>query len=379
MINFSVDQVNGGGTGFQPGSTVKTVTFAEWLNEGHSMNETVDASQRIYPADFPWKASCKPDQHFFGAYDNTGTDGPPLPNDESGWYRKMTVREGIVHSINTATFASAAELDLCGINAMGKAMGLHSATDGSALDWTVPGISSLIGGGKNVAPLTMANAFATFASGGIHCNPTAITAVTDSQGKKYPVPGPDCKQAINPDVAKGVNYALQQVITKGSAYGLDIGTPAGAKTGTTDASKQTWMIGYTPKLATASWWGWWKDGARQDALDYTYKGKTYDQVDGAYIAGPQWQNYMKQAITFYPSGDFPAPPESTIAYPSSHQDDAPKPPDNGAPVSSPPADTTPSNAPPSDAQPSKAPPSSPPASAPPADKGKGNDAKPSKP
>jgi membrane peptidoglycan carboxypeptidase len=292
------------------------------------MNETVDASKRIYPADFPWKASCVPDKHYFGNYDNTGTDGPPLPNDETGWYKPMTVLDGIAHSINTATFASAAKLDLCNLNEIGKEMGLHGAVDGTPLDWT-GGISSLIGGGKAVAPLTMANGFATFASGGVYCNPTAITAITDYQGKKYPVPGSDCKQTMKPEVAAGVNYALQEVITKGSAYGLSIGTPAAAKTGTTDSSTQTWMIGYTPKLATASWWGTWNSAGRQDALDYTYKGKTYPQVDGAYIAGPQWQNYMKQAVQFYPSQGWQAPPANMLAYPNA--------PRTTTPPSSPPA------------------------------------------
>jgi membrane peptidoglycan carboxypeptidase len=311
VLNFSVDAADGGGSGFQPGSTVKTVTFAEWLNEGHSMNEVVDASRRLYPLNFPWKASCT-DLVNFGAYDPSAAGSVLLPNDEPGWYRAMTVREGIAHSINTATFASAAKLDLCGINDMGKAMGLHSAADGSALDWTTT-LSSLIGGGKGVSPLTMATAFATFASSGMYCKPIAIESITDYQGKDYPVPTADCSQSIKPEVANAVNYGLQEVLTQGSAYGLGIGTPAAVKTGTTDSSEQTWVIGYTPKLATASWWGWWKEGARRDALNYNYKGKVFPQVDGAYIAGPQWQNYMKQAVSFYPGGTFTAPPANLLA------------------------------------------------------------------
>ncbi|WP_434615594.1 transglycosylase domain-containing protein [Arthrobacter sp. A5] len=331
-LNFNVDQGDGGGAGFQPGSTMKTVTFAEWLNEGHSMNETVDASRRLYPGNFPWKATCVPDQHYFGAYDPSEPGSFLLPNDEPGYYSPMTVLNGITKSINTATFASAAKLDLCGLNSMGTAMGLHDAGNGTALDWTST-ISSLIGGGKNVSPLTMANGFATFASGGVYCNPTAITSITDYQNKTYPVPGADCKQTIKPEVAAGVNYALQDVVTKGSAYGLGIGTPAAAKTGTTDGSEQTWVIGYTPKLATASWWGYWKEGATRYATDYTYKGKFYPQVDGAYIAGPQWQNYMKQAVQFYPGGTFVAPPTNLLAPPSNGR--------STPPSSSPPATTAP--------------------------------------
>ncbi|MCY0905573.1 transglycosylase domain-containing protein [Arthrobacter sp. H14-L1] len=364
-LNFNVDQGDGGGAGFQPGSTMKVVTFTEWLNEGHSMNEVVDASKRLYPGNFPWKATCMPDKHYFGAYDPAEPGSFLLPNDEPGDYQQMTVLKGITRSINTATFASAAKLDLCGLNNVGQTMGLHDATDGTPLDWTSQ-ISSLIGGGKNVSPLTMANGFATFASGGIFCNPTGIVSITDYQNKTYPVPGSDCKQTIKPEVAAGVNYALQNVVKEGSGYGLGIpGTPVGAKTGTTDGSEQTWFIGYTPKLATASWWGYWKEGATRYALDYTYKGKFYPQVDGAYIAGPQWQKYMKQAVTFYPGGSFTAPPPSMLGAPTAPRQQTPAPSSpatNPAAPASAPAPSAP--APPAPAaSPASAPPA-PPASAP---------------
>ena len=59
QLNFNVDSkdangndLNGAG-GFQPGSTMKPFTFAEWLNEGKSMTPMVDASRRTYPLGLP--------------------------------------------------------------------------------------------------------------------------------------------------------------------------------------------------------------------------------------------------------------------------------------------------------------------------------------
>ena len=59
QLNFNVDSkdangndLNGAG-GFQPGSTMKPFTFAEWLHEGRTMTETVDASRRAYPLGIP--------------------------------------------------------------------------------------------------------------------------------------------------------------------------------------------------------------------------------------------------------------------------------------------------------------------------------------
>ncbi|WP_427015578.1 transglycosylase domain-containing protein [Pseudarthrobacter sp. P1] len=317
-LNFNVDARDGGGAGFQPGSTVKTVTFAQWLNSGRSMGEIVNAARRDYPISFPWKASCTPGYRGFGSYSpSNGT--PLLPNDGPDWYKSMSVREGIAQSINTATFATASQLDLCDITAMAAAMGLHSAADGSPLDFNTY-ISSLIGGGKGVSPLTMANAFATFASGGVLCTNSAIESITDNAGKEYPVRSSDCKQTIKPEVAAAVNTGLQDALgfgpgrSYGSAAGLalDPSNPAAAKTGTTDGSQDTWIVGYTPKLATASWWGYWKEGSPQYALDFTYKGKFYTQVDGANIAGPQWKAYMQQVVGFYPGGAFPTAPANLV-------------------------------------------------------------------
>ncbi|MFP5313278.1 MAG: transglycosylase domain-containing protein, partial [Actinomycetes bacterium] len=121
-LNFSVDardaqgnDLNGAG-GFQPGSTMKPFTFAEWLNEGKTLTAEVDASRRVYPLDFPWKDSCG---KVLGAY-STAQANPALgaaddlQNAEEGFYRRMPVNYGLYNSINTATFASAAQLDFCG-------------------------------------------------------------------------------------------------------------------------------------------------------------------------------------------------------------------------------------------------------------------------
>ena len=59
QLNFNVDvqdakgnDLNGVG-GFQPGSTMKPFTFAEWLNEGKSMNTMVDGAVRRLSAELP--------------------------------------------------------------------------------------------------------------------------------------------------------------------------------------------------------------------------------------------------------------------------------------------------------------------------------------
>ena len=215
QLNFNVDSkdangndLNGAG-GFQPGSTMKPFTFAEWLNEGKSLVAEVDASRRTYPLDFPWKSSCG---KVLGAY-NTAQKAlgaaDDLQNNDEGYYRKMPANYGLYNSINTATFAEAAQLDFCGIQKMVDAVGLHSGVDNARVN--MHQLGNLLGA-IGVAPLHLANAFATFANDGKYCAPIAITDVTDAAGRKLPAETSNCRDAVKPEVARGVNSVLQDVL-----------------------------------------------------------------------------------------------------------------------------------------------------------------------
>jgi len=320
--NFNVDSADaagnslGGVGGMQPGSTMKPVTLAAWLGEGKSTNQVVDASRRRYGINYPWKTTCHPVQ---GWFDSTVPQSADLQNDEPNWYRPMTVREGIYQSINTATFASLAGLnDVCDVQRAADAIGLHL---GSGKDEKID-LSTLgnILGSQNVAPMTMANAFATFAANGTYCAPMSITEVDDAQGNKIGGQTSSCQAgALKPDVAKAVTNVLQDVLTKGSGLLIPqkLGVPDAAKTGTNEWNNQTWVVGYTKGLATASFFGDpFSGGPDRLGRNVTINGKFYPAVDGAFIAGPQWAQYMQAAVGLYDHGNFDAPPQNLISGPS---------------------------------------------------------------
>ncbi|MDR6620876.1 transglycosylase domain-containing protein [Sinomonas atrocyanea] len=321
--NFNVDRTDpsggplGGVGGMQPGSTMKPATLAAWLDEGKPTDQIVNAAQRRYPPGYPWKTTCG---HVSGSFDSAVPGSVDLQNDEPGWYRPMTVREGIYQSINTATFASAAALDdFCDIQRAADAMGLHDgAGGGKKLDLSTLGN---ILGASNVAPLTMADAFATFAADGTYCAPLSVTEVDDAKGTRIGGRDPSCQPgALKPDAAKAATNVLQDVIKKGSGLLIPqkLGVPDAAKTGTNQYNNQTWVVGYTKGLATASFFGDPFNGsAARLGRNVTVNGKYYPVVDGAYIAGPQWAVYMKKVLGFYDHGDFDAPPQSLIK-PGSH-------------------------------------------------------------
>lgn len=305
------NSLNGAG-GFQVGSTIKPIVFAEWLNSGHSMMTTINGSVQDYPNSFPWKQSCGT---ITGGY-GPGTSNPyGLPNDDANHYYPMSALEGLYNSINTVTFQTAAVLDMCNIQKMATAAGILGGKTNKPYDMSH--ISALIGV-NDVAPINMATMMATFASGGMLCQPIAIDSIVDGTGKTYDVPKADCKQTISKDVANGVKYALQQMLTKGSGFYIPLNdkTNSFAKTGTTDYNIQTWTIGANSGISTASWFGSTQgNGEQYRNQNITINGVFYPSVDGNALAGTQWANVMNKAAEnpAYNAAPLEEPPASMLA------------------------------------------------------------------
>ncbi len=269
-----------------------------------------------------------------------------MPSPE--YYRNMTVLWGLKNSINTATFASAAQVDLCGIQQIVDATGIHGglpARDdtGKITDPNpqvqMTRLSNLIGA-TQTAPLTMAASFATFAADGKYCEPIAITSVKDQSGAELPAQSSSCKDAVKPEVARGVAYAMGKVLDEGSGSLIrpalnSKNFPVAAKTGTNDSNGSTWVVGYTTGLATASWFGDPLGDQLRPGRNLTINGKSYDAIDGYMIAGPQFTNYMLAVAPAYGTNPFQAPPSNLTGLPTPQR--------NNTPSNNPPANPAPSN------------------------------------
>ena len=347
VINFNVDMKDtqgndlGGLGGFQPGSTMKPFTFAQWLDEGKSMNTVLNGAVRRYPLDFKWKNTCPTPVN--GAY-NTAEKAlgaaDDLQNAEENYYKPMRVVDGLANSINTMTFASAAQVDLCGIQKIVDAAGIHAGQTNEPVPMTT--LSNLIGA-TQTSPLTMASAFATFANDGKYCEPIAIASVTDATGAQLPAQATSCRDAIKPEVARGVSYALQEVLNRGSGSLIQpristrTGFPIAAKTGTNDPNNSTWVVGYTTGLATATWFGDALGNQTRPGQNVTINGKFYKGIDGYMIAGPQFSNYMSQVAPAYGTNPFPAPPSNLVTGPAPAPVPVPRPSTQATPAPSNPA------------------------------------------
>lgn len=312
LFNYNVDSAYGGTAGFQAGSTFKPVVLAEWINSGKGVNATIDGTSLFYPKSYEWNAKCLDGGKFtYPDPDNKG--GWSFQNATGGYQTWGTVAFGLKNSINSYLYSMVSKLDLCNIQDMATKLHVTSPLTGKAA-YLPEDLSANIGS-QPVSPLTMASAYATFANEGVYCEPRAITKVVNrdkTTKKEYPA---KCEEAVSKDVANGVSYVLKNVIVDGSAYERGIGLPdaSAAKTGTNDNSSQTWMVGYTRGLSTASWVGSIAGGSRS-LNGLAINGRTLDYVDGATYAGAQWQRFMRDQAKNYKTDKFSMPSEKVLGY-----------------------------------------------------------------
>jgi membrane peptidoglycan carboxypeptidase len=290
-LNYSTDYDYGGSSGLQPGSTFKVFTLAEWLNEGHSLNETFNGSRRTFTT-FP--DSC-----------NGTWSGSFNPNNDDGNTANNAV-DATKYSVNSSFMSMASQLDLCKIKETAQAFGVRRA-DGGDLgtpaghpDWTFQ--PSAVLGTEEVAPLAMATAFAGIANGGVTCTPIAIEKIVAADGEEIAPPKSKCTQSVTGDVAAAMDYAMQQTFNGGTAAASDPGTgiPHIGKTGTTDFAKDTWMIGSSTKVATAVWVGNVTGDVNLRELDFPsgYAATARHRI---------WPAIMAVADTKYGGDAFPEP------------------------------------------------------------------------
>jgi membrane peptidoglycan carboxypeptidase len=152
----------------------------------------------------------------------------------------------------------AKEIDQCDIRKVAESLGVHNA---NGVDELSSRPSCAIGGCENnLAPLTQAAGFAAIAAGGVYCKPIMIAQViVVATGEPKDGETLDCGQSamVAPNVANTAAYAMEGVMNggTGSVSNPHDGTPYIGKTGTTDKSVHTWMVGSSTRVATAVWVG----------------------------------------------------------------------------------------------------------------------------
>ncbi|SDR72741.1 Membrane carboxypeptidase (penicillin-binding protein) [Friedmanniella luteola] len=238
--NLAADPAMGGIQGYQAGSTFKTFTMAAALEKGIPISKKFNARS---PFDFTGKTyqSC------------VGTETVPKyrVSNSVGHSTTINMTEAAEYSVNTYFVQLELAAGLCNVTKMAEKVGVKLGTQDRDLVDFYQSIPSFTLGSVEVSPLSMAEAYATFAARGVHCNPIIVSKVTNRNGKQLEVPDAGCEQVVEPAVADGVNKILKSVMDRGTGLRAKVynGYDMAGKTGTIDSNEAVWFAGYTPEVA----------------------------------------------------------------------------------------------------------------------------------
>ncbi|GAK30498.1 penicillin-binding protein 2a [Weissella oryzae SG25] len=126
-------------------------------------------------------------------------------------------------------------------------------------------LSMAIGGlTKGVTPLQLAQAYTSFANGGVMSNAHFITKIVDSSGKEVASYQPKQTRLWSNKVANEMTQMMLGVYTYGTgASAKPAGYTVAGKTGTTEvaadentaAATDSWAVAYTPDIVDVTWGG----------------------------------------------------------------------------------------------------------------------------
>ncbi|MCL2653012.1 MAG: penicillin-binding protein [Propionibacteriaceae bacterium] len=336
--NYAVDNDMGGAEGFQTGSTFKVFTLASALALGVPFDT-------MYISDAPMQfggqifQSCNGPVKAPKSYNVRNSEGSSGP---------IALPAATANSVNTYFMQLERDTGICGAVQMAQAAGVKLAMADPQYDTTdlqaahFDTIPSFTLGVAEVSPLTMAEAYATFAANGVHCNPVILESMKDADGKDVPVPDANCQQTIDPNVAHGVSALLQGVMRGGTGAGANIpgGYPQAGKSGTTNSGEYISFGGYTPYVSGFATIAYDKMSDFWQGRNITLRGlrlpysHTYLNGFGGPDTGQIWRYGMAAAVAGTPPTPFPGytPIDHHWSSPNTYK---PPPPDEPPPDSPP--------------------------------------------
>lgn len=225
----------------------------------------------------------------------------------------ITMRVALEKSRNTVTVRIAEAMGLDKVLEMGKRFGIYDDP---------PEHFSIVLGAVETTLMRLVNAYGMIANGGKKITPSLIERIDDRHGKIIfrrdqricsqcqltdisqitpdiaPPELPDIREQVaDPRIIYQLTSILQGVATRGTgARSKEIGKTVAGKTGTTNDSRDTWFIGFTPDLVAGVFVGY--DNPRT-------LGK---RETGASVALPAFIDFMKTALADVPNKPFRVPP-----------------------------------------------------------------------
>jgi penicillin-binding protein 1A len=270
----------------QPGSSFKPYVYATALANGFTPETVVD--------------------------DSPVCIGNWCPHNYSGGYSgPVTLMEAITHSINVIPVKLSIMLGN-GNPKLGRAMIVQTARN-FGIHAPLPDTPSLPIGADEVYVFEHAVAYATFPNLGRAVVPHAALEVRTGNGElvwRFDRDGPKPKQVIAPHVALDMIKMMNSVVQNGTGRRAQLdGVPTAGKTGTTNAWRDAWFVGYTGNFVGAVWMG-------NDDYSPTKR------MTGGTLPAMTWHNimtYAHQGVELRPLPGLPPPQHTPVMVDTSFQ------------------------------------------------------------
>lgn len=275
-FNDEIDgQVNVSLRPLQPGSSFKPIVYAAAFEKGYTPNTIVWDVNTVFP---------------------TATGNYEPHNYDLGERGPLTLRKALQGSLNIPAVKT---LYLTGIDRaldFAERLGYTTFADRSNF-----GLAIVLGGAE-VQLLEHTNAYATFATNGLHRDIVGILKVEDSKGTvltEWKAEEHAGEQVVDSNITAMLSNVLSDNAARSYVFGpssyLQLGgRPVAAKTGTTNDYNDAWTMGYTPSLAAGVWVG------------NTNGAEMRRGADGSIVAAPIWNAFMQKALEGTTIEAFPA-------------------------------------------------------------------------
>jgi penicillin-binding protein 1A len=180
------------------------------------------------------------------------------PHNYSGGYGgSMTLTQALIRSINTI----AVKLSIFigdGNPKRGRAEIVKTAR-AMGLRTPLPDTPSLPIGADEVTVVDHVGAYATFPNLGKAVTPHSVLEVRTGAGEpvwRWDRDGKKPRQVMRPDVAQNMIFMMNKVVEEGTGRRAQLdGIKAAGKTGTTNAYRDAWFMGYTGNFVCGVWFG----------------------------------------------------------------------------------------------------------------------------
>jgi 1A family penicillin-binding protein len=262
----------------QPGSAFKPFVYTTLLDKGYTPNTI------LFDVRTEFSTSCSANSVPL----RSGVKCYAPQNYEGGYKGPMTIRAALGESRNIPAVKALYLAGIPDVIKTSKAMGIESLKEPRAY-----GLSMAIGA-ADVSLLEMTDGYATLANNGFRNPATPIIRIEDKNGNILEEFSTSTKQVINERPVLEMNDILSDPRARNAIFPLSYipdGRPVAIKTGTTNDSRDAWIMGYTPSLAVGAWMG-------------NNNNSPMVQRASAIIVAPMWKQFLLEIIKAMPVEDF---------------------------------------------------------------------------